>query len=40
LDDFKSRAKKFIKVMPLEYKRMLQEKRIENKLDLTEVADG
>jgi len=40
LDDFKSRAKKFVKVMPLEYKRILQEKKIDKKLDLTEVADG
>ena len=40
LDDFKSRSKKFVKVMPLEYKRVLGQKELEEKLELTEVSDG
>ncbi|MFH1317870.1 MAG: glutamate synthase subunit alpha, partial [Candidatus Omnitrophota bacterium] len=40
LDDFKSELKKFIKVMPIEYKRVLSGKAIEKKLDLLEVSDG
>lgn len=40
LDNFKKESKKFIKVMPVEYKRVLQQVDIEKKLDLTEVSDG
>lgn len=40
LDNFKAEFKKFVKVMPLEYKRILGQKELEVKLDLTEVADG
>ncbi len=40
LADFKNKMKKFIKVMPLEYKRILEEKKIEENLELTEVSDG
>ncbi|MCL5674525.1 MAG: glutamate synthase large subunit [Candidatus Omnitrophica bacterium] len=32
--------KKFVKVMPLEYKQLLKNKEIEEKLELTEVSDG
>jgi glutamate synthase domain-containing protein 2/glutamate synthase domain-containing protein 1/glutamate synthase domain-containing protein 3 len=40
IDDFKSNIKKFIKVMPTEYKRILDTKKMDEKLDLTEVSDG
>jgi glutamate synthase domain-containing protein 3 len=40
LDNFNYDKKKFIKVMPLEYKRILESKRLEKKLQLTEVSDG
>ena len=40
LDNFREELKKFVKVMPLEYKRILQQKKVEEKLDLVEVADG
>jgi len=39
LDNFKEGLKKFVKVMPLEYKRILEQKRLEEKLDLVEVSD-
>ena len=32
--------KKFIKVMPIEYKRVLESKNIQEALDLMEVSDG
>jgi len=40
LDDFKNNIKRFIKVMPLEYKRILDNKKAEAKMDLVEVSDG
>ena len=40
LDDFINEIKKFVKVMPIEYKRILEGKTIDEKLDLTEVSDG
>ena len=40
LDDFKKAAKRFVKVMPIEYKRVLEEKKVEKKLELSEVSDG
>jgi glutamate synthase (NADPH/NADH) large chain len=40
LADFKNKMKEFVKVMPLEYKRILEEKGLEEKLDLAEVSDG
>jgi len=40
LDDFSNEMRKFIRVVPLEYKRILQENGIEKKLDLAEVSDG
>jgi glutamate synthase domain-containing protein 3 len=40
IDDFKKEVKKFVKVMPLEYKRILSAKKYERKLDLAEVSDG
>lgn len=40
LEDFKKEAKKFIKVMPLEYKRILETRKTEEELGLTEVSDG
>ncbi|RJP27927.1 MAG: glutamate synthase large subunit [Candidatus Omnitrophota bacterium] len=41
MDDFKKKSKNFIKVMPIEYKRIItEEKVIEKKLNLLEVSDG
>ena len=40
LDDFKNSMQKFIKVMPIEYKRILESKKVESKMDLVEVSDG
>ncbi len=40
LGNLKEGIKKFVKVMPLEYKRILEEQKIEKKLLLTEVSDG
>jgi glutamate synthase (NADPH/NADH) large chain len=40
LDDFKKELKRFVKIMPLEYKRILSAKKFERKLDLAEVSDG
>ena len=40
LENFTGEKKKFIKVMPMEYKRILEGKELEKKLELTEVSDG
>jgi len=40
LDNFKAELKNFVKVIPLEYKRILQGKGLEKKLALQEVSDG
>ena len=40
LDSFELELKKFIKVMPTEYKRILETTRVQEKLDQTEVSDG
>jgi glutamate synthase domain-containing protein 3 len=40
LDDFKNASKKFVKIMPIEYKRIMEQKKVEEKLKLTEVGDG
>jgi glutamate synthase domain-containing protein 2/glutamate synthase domain-containing protein 3 len=40
LDNFESELKDFVRVMPFEYKRILEEKTIEKKLKLEEVYDG
>jgi len=40
LDNFKEETGKFVKVMPLEYKRILEEKKVERELQLEEVSDG
>jgi len=40
LDNFEHSVKKFVKVMPLEYKRILEEKKVGKKLGLIEVSDG
>jgi len=40
LADFNKESRKFIKVMPVEYKRILENKKITKKLDLTEASDG
>jgi glutamate synthase domain-containing protein 3 len=40
LDNFAREIKKFIKVMPREYKRILEMKETEEVLDLIEVSDG
>lgn len=38
--DLKGHLKKFIKVMPVEYKRVLEERKVEKKLKLSEDSDG
>ncbi|MEI6863531.1 MAG: hypothetical protein WCK38_03925, partial [Candidatus Omnitrophota bacterium] len=40
LDNFISRTKLFVKVIPKEYKRILENKKADEKLDLLEVSDG
>ncbi len=40
LDDFGREIKKFVKVMPVEYKRILENKKPTKKLGLTEAFDG
>jgi glutamate synthase domain-containing protein 3 len=40
LDNFVREIKKFIKVMPLEYKRVLEMEGLEEELELAEVSDG
>ncbi len=40
LDNFTDEIKKFVKVMPVEYKRVLEGKSVEEDLDLTEALDG
>ena len=40
MDNFERDARKFIKVMPLEYKRILESKAQEEQMELTEVSDG
>ena len=40
LDDFKNRAKMFVKVMPFEYKRVLEGKKAAKAAEFTEVSDG
>jgi len=40
LGDFQNKAKHFVKIMPLEYKRILEEKDLQQKLRLEEVSDG
>jgi len=40
LDDFKSKMREFIKVMPIEYKRILEGEALEKKLEVSEVSDG
>ena len=40
LNDFRKEKKVFIKVMPAEYKRIMQSKISEYKLELSEVSDG
>jgi glutamate synthase domain-containing protein 2/glutamate synthase domain-containing protein 3 len=40
LENFKHEQKYFIKVMPLEYKRILEERKISKKTDLGEYTDG
>lgn len=41
LDDFKNSMRKFIKVMPVEYRRILESKKVEAKdANLAEVSDG
>ena len=38
--DCNKEARKFIKIMPVEYKRILENKKITRKLDLMEAFDG
>ncbi len=40
LDNFKNESKRFIKVIPIEYKCILGEIGVEEKLELVEVSDG
>ncbi|MDD5084472.1 MAG: glutamate synthase large subunit [Candidatus Omnitrophica bacterium] len=40
IDNMSGEMKKFIKVVPIEYKRILEGIKIEEKLDLTEASDG
>jgi len=40
LDNFSDESGKFIKVMPLEYKRILEGSKVEEELGLTESSDG
>ena len=40
LDDFAKSAKKMVKVMPIEYKRILEGIKVEEGLELLEVSDG
>lgn len=40
LDNFKDEMKRFIKVMPKEYKRILEGKKLGEELELLEVSDG
>lgn len=40
MDDFTSQMKKFVKVMPLEYKKILEQKKLEEKMNLVEPSDG
>jgi glutamate synthase domain-containing protein 3 len=40
LSNFHKEAVRFVKVMPLEYKRVLKENGFAKKLDLQEVSDG
>ena len=40
VNDLKNKLKKFVKVMPIEYKRILNEKKVEKRLDLAESSDG
>jgi glutamate synthase (NADPH/NADH) large chain len=40
LDNMAEELKKFVRVIPIEYKRILEGVKIEEKLDLTEALDG
>ncbi|MEW6089251.1 MAG: glutamate synthase large subunit [bacterium] len=40
IDNFESEIKKFVKVMPMEYKRILDLKKLEEKKGLSEVSEG
>lgn len=40
LDDFEGSITSFVKVMPMEYKRILSARKVAAELDLTEVSDG
>jgi len=40
IDNFKKEVKKFIKVIPIEYKRIVEGAKVEDKLDLSEYIDG
>ena len=40
LDDFQNEVKNFRKVLPVEYKRVIESKELEDKLGLSEVSDG
>ena len=40
LDGCKNEFKRFVKVIPIEYKHVLESRKLDEKLDLTEVSDG
>jgi glutamate synthase domain-containing protein 3 len=40
LDNFENEFSNFIKVVPIEYKKVLDQKKIEKKLGVSESSDG
>ncbi len=40
IDNFKQELEKFVKVMPVEYKKILEAKKLEERLGVSEVSDG
>jgi glutamate synthase domain-containing protein 3 len=40
IDDFQKISRRFVKVMPIEYKRVLEKRRMKTPPDLLEVYDG
>jgi glutamate synthase domain-containing protein 2/glutamate synthase domain-containing protein 1/glutamate synthase domain-containing protein 3 len=40
IDNFENEMRRFVKVMPLEYKRVLEERQLAEESDLAEVSDG
>jgi glutamate synthase (NADPH/NADH) large chain len=40
IDNLREELKKFVRVMPIEYKRILEGAKIEEELDVAEALDG